>query len=49
MSDGITESRRGTYFSGKKKMPLWKITNNNFKVLKWDRESAIYIPITIEL
>jgi len=26
-----------------------KITNNNFKVLKWDRESAIYIPITIEL
>jgi len=26
-----------------------KITNNNFKVLKWDRESAIYIPINIEL
>jgi len=26
-----------------------KVTNNNFKVLKWDRESAIYIPITIEL
>ena len=26
-----------------------KKTNNNFKVLKWDRESAIYIPITIEL
>jgi len=30
MSDGITESRRGTYFSGKKKMPLWKTTNNNY-------------------
>jgi hypothetical protein len=26
-----------------------KITNNNFKVLKWSREEAIYIPITIEL
>jgi len=26
-----------------------KKTNNNFKVLKWDRESNIYIPITIEL
>ena len=26
-----------------------KITNNNFKVLKWDRESAIYIAIRIEL
>ena len=26
-----------------------KKTNNNFKVLKWDRESSIYIPITIEL
>ena len=26
-----------------------KITNNNFKVLKWDRETAIYIPITIEI
>ena len=26
-----------------------KKTNNKFKVLKWDRETAIYIPITIEL
>jgi len=30
MSDGITESRRGTYFSSNKKMPLWKTTNNNY-------------------
>ena len=29
---------------------VWNlVTNNNFNVLKWDRESAIYIPITIEL
>ncbi len=30
MSDEITESRRGTYFSSNKKMPLWKTTNNNY-------------------
>ena len=24
MSDGITEARRGTYFSSNKKVPLWK-------------------------
>ena len=26
-----------------------KVTNFNFKVLKWSREESIYIPITIEL
>ena len=26
-----------------------KKTNNKYKVLKWDRETAIYIPLTIEL
>mgnify|MGYP001208089474 FL=1 len=26
-----------------------KKTNNKFKVLKWDREQSIYIPIIIEL
>lgn len=30
MSDGITEARRGTYFSNNKKVPLWKTTNNTY-------------------
>ena len=43
------QKQNGAVTTKAETLPAAKITNNNFKVLKWDRESAIYIPITIEL